>query len=506
MKKTWIAIILCAFLLTGNRAWAQDKMPIIGKPTTTVSQMRQWAINRGADPDFVEQAQTFYDVSIRYGIDPAVTYTQSAKETNYFKFTGVVTKDYFNPCGLKITVGGGDYDILAHKKFKNWEEGITAQVHHLAIYAGHPDFPKPADQTPDPRHFPWIYNTAPFVEDLGAKWAPSPTYGNDIVKMVVSLRSTTVNGIIPDPDDVEIPTPIKPNLSRIFGQNRYQTAIEVSKQLSSGSDTVIITSGIQFADALVAAGLSQDSNGSGFHPIFVTGGSLEPDLVAHLDTMSIQKAIIVGGTNVVSQQVETYFNQREVEVTRLAGNNRFETANRVAETLQTKNIAILVNGFSFPDALSIAPFAASNGYPIYLTDGNTLDPTTLFNIEKADTVYLIGGEAVISKDIESLLSIDKSVIRLGGKDRFATSIKVAKKLYSSDTNLMIANGFVFADALVAAPLGATLQGPILLTAQQYLPAEVGNYLKTVQSKKVVVLGGEKAVNESVYEQINQVID
>lgn len=169
-----------------------DGTVIMGPPTTTVEDMMKWAESRNADPLFVELAQVFYDVSVEVGVDPAVTYTQSAKETNFMHFTGVLDASFKNPCGLKTSGGGGDYDPDAHTRFDSWEQGIRAQVDHLALYAGAEGYPDP--NSPDPRHFPSIYGVAPTVEELGGRWAPSPTYGTEIVDMMKQLYSVN------DPD------------------------------------------------------------------------------------------------------------------------------------------------------------------------------------------------------------------------------------------------------------------------------------------------------------------
>ncbi len=81
---------------------------------------------------------------------------------------------------MKVTAGGADGDPNAHKRFSSWEEGITACVDHLALYAGAPGYPRP--DTPDPRHFSSLRGVAPTVEALGGRWAPSPDYGVSIVR------------------------------------------------------------------------------------------------------------------------------------------------------------------------------------------------------------------------------------------------------------------------------------------------------------------------------------
>lgn len=163
---------------------------IINKPTTAVEKMMQWAKNKGAKPFFVELANLFYSVSVSAGIDPTIVYCQSAKETGYGKFGGVLDESYCNPCGMKNSSGGGDYDPTAHKKFDSWEQGIKAQVDHLALYAGANGYPRV--NTNDPRHFPYLFGTAKTVEELGGKWAPSKTYGEDIVKMMNEVKNTIV--------------------------------------------------------------------------------------------------------------------------------------------------------------------------------------------------------------------------------------------------------------------------------------------------------------------------
>ncbi len=162
--------------------------PIVGKATATAAQAKTWAKNNGATSLFIELADTFWRIAQAAGVNPVVAYAQSAKETGYGHFKGVLDASFMNPCGLKTTAGGANNDPNAHKRFSSWEEGITAQVDHLALYAGAPGYPKAG--TPDPRHFPYLKGTAPTVEQLGGKWAPASTYGTDIVAMMAKLEAT----------------------------------------------------------------------------------------------------------------------------------------------------------------------------------------------------------------------------------------------------------------------------------------------------------------------------
>lgn len=194
----------------GLRKKSASGFPIISKANASVEQMKAWAKNKGANPLFIDLAPIFFDVSVKTGINPLVTYCQSAKETGYMKFGGVLNASFNNPCGLKTNAGGGDKDPDAHQRFKSWEEGIQAQVDHLALYAGAEGYPK--TNTPDPRHFNFIKGTALTVQELGGKWAPSSSYGEEIVKMINELIAT--------------PEPIIPKESEHWADSSYRFLTE----------------------------------------------------------------------------------------------------------------------------------------------------------------------------------------------------------------------------------------------------------------------------------------
>jgi hypothetical protein len=91
----------------------------------------------------------------------------------------VLDASYHNPCGLKKTAGGGNYDRDAHRRFATWRQGVIAHLDHLALYAGARGYPKRA--TPDPRHFSFLRGRARTVQALGGAWAPSESYGDEVL-------------------------------------------------------------------------------------------------------------------------------------------------------------------------------------------------------------------------------------------------------------------------------------------------------------------------------------
>lgn len=159
---------------------------ILSHSRATVQQAKAWAISKGATDEFIDLADIIWYEAPKAGVDPVVVFCQSAKETGFGKFGGILDETFKNPAGLKTQDGGSDTDQAAHQSFASWEEGIQAQIDHLALYAGAPGYPK--TQTFDSRHFPYLKGKAVTVEALGGVWATSPSYGVEIVKMMMELE------------------------------------------------------------------------------------------------------------------------------------------------------------------------------------------------------------------------------------------------------------------------------------------------------------------------------
>lgn len=181
-------------------------MNIINKPTATIEQVYAWLDTKNPHPLAKAMVSIFFEKAIKEGIDPIVVIAQAMKETGYFKFQGVLRPNFCNTCGLKGNLGGGDYDPNAHIRFDYWEDGIQAHIDHIALYAGASSYPRYGVNCPqaqkeeykvngttlDPRHFGYLKGKCPTVESLSGNWAPSKTYGEDIVKMCNEISSTIV--------------------------------------------------------------------------------------------------------------------------------------------------------------------------------------------------------------------------------------------------------------------------------------------------------------------------
>lgn len=486
-SKKLIAILLCvSFLipLSSKSFAAGSATPILGKPTTTVHEMKLWASSRNANQLFIDLAPLYYSVSVQKGVDPAVTYTQSAKETNFLRFGGVLDASYFNPCGLKTTAGGGDKDASAHTRFKSWEEGITAQVDHLALYAGANGYPK-AD-TPDPRHFASICGKAPMVEDLGGRWAPSKNYGIEVVNLMKELYSFPYSSV-----------------KRISGTSRFETSALINKNANIDSDIAVISNGHSFPDSIAASILAGNLNA---HLFLSDPGRVTGEIANTINTGTISTVYLVGGNNLPSSYVDT-LSSKGIEVKYLKGNSRYDTAVKVAEEDSSKEIVFLANGISFPDALSIAGVAKMKNANLLFTDGKTLNEDVMNIIKDASEVYLIGGENSISKEIENKVkNVVSSVSRISGKTRYETSVQIANNYYSNPEFVLLASGENFADALSGTTLANKLNAPIVLSQKTQTPNELISYLRNKKINTLYILGGNGSIGNAVERQIKSVLD
>ncbi len=207
-------------------------------------------------------------------------------------------------------------------------------------------------------------------------------------------------------------------------------------------------------------------------------------------------------TNIIGGNVQAYDGQ----VKRFEGNNRYETAAKLAAFNWTKSDNIvLVSGEGYADALSASVLAKRLNAPIILTNSNNLNDNARKTIEKlkAKNIYVIGGEASVSSKIRSELKNNYKLIELKGKDRFETNLNVAEQLVKlgvDASEVMVVNGRDgFSDALSAAPIAAA-NGQILLIVSKDDGNTATEFIQKHNSKSIVI-GTKNVVSDKIYNNI-----
>lgn len=232
------------------------------------------------------------------------------------------------------------------------------------------------------------------------------------VEEVVLLGGTGAIG-----EDVEATLVDQFGVTRHAGDNRYQTAATLAREaFPSGSDVALLATGRSFADALAAAPLAASLEA----PILLTDrGEVPSATLVALVELGVQEVVLLGGTGVISQQVEDALAGGPFEVSRQAGAGRYETAAALAQAAfpDGADVALIANGEGFADALAAAPLAESNDAPILLTAQNELPDTTLGALEElgVSEVVLLGGSAAIAEELEDALDERFDVTRHAGE-------------------------------------------------------------------------------------------
>lgn len=216
------------------------------------------------------------------------------------------------------------------------------------------------------------------------------------------------------------------------------------------------------------------------------------------------------GTNnmVLTTNVNVEDSTPKTEFETLTGLNRFETATKISSKWDKAENVVITNGFSIVDSLAASPLAASKDAPVLLSPKDKLHDATKKELQrlKTKTVYLIGGESALDKNIEKeLKNMGISTVRIFGKNRFETSVEIAK--YIAKTNkifdIAIVNGLKgLADAVSIGPVASQNKMPIILSDKDSLPSG-SDFIKSQNINKIYTIGGKSNLSDSLIKELNK---
>ncbi|WHX40249.1 SpoIID/LytB domain-containing protein [Mesobacillus sp. AQ2] len=278
---------------------------------------------------------------------------------------------------------------------------------------------------------------------------------------------------------------------RMSGNDRFAVANNVASSGWSQADTVILVNYKAFADALAATPFAFYKNA----PILLTlPNELESQTLKKIQELKPTNIFIIGGISSITPKVENQLKSYVPTVKRLGGDDRFAVAKKLADQLPNKENAVIANGLVFADALSIAPYAAKQGYPILLTAKDFLPDYTKDALQGRQSTLIVGGTGSVSTTVGSKLP---SATRIGGADRFEVSANIVRELNLPADTAFISTGLSFADALTGSVLAAKQDAPLLLTRPERLPDSIKTIISEKKISSFTILGGPASVNESV---------
>ena len=297
---------------------------------------------------------------------------------------------------------------------------------------------------------------------------------------------------------------------RLSGPSRYDTSIAVAEEFKSvldekmgiGAkeklDAIFVATGTKYPDALSGSFFANSLNA----PLLMINEKNAPKITDYIRNHLAPDGtvFVLGGTGVVPDEWLTGLNIR-----RMSGPNRYETNLSILRTYEDvigfqPSTFVVCTGEAFADALSCSaldiPMLLVNSKK-GLTDNQK---AYLSSLDIKPWIYIIGGEGAVSAEIEADLSNYGEVQdRVAGKDRYKTSVKIARYFFGPARNeAVLATGKDYPDGLCAGPLANLLYAPVLLVADGKTEA-VSNYFgkEQVVVKRGYIAGGTGAVSSAV---------
>ena len=295
--------------------------------------------------------------------------------------------------------------------------------------------------------------------------------------------------------------------SRLSGPNRYATSVAISKgNFAAPQQYVVVASGLNFPDALGAGPFASLLQA----PLLLvpTTGTLPSVVAAELDRLKTQDVIVVGGPSSVSSSMVAQLEKHTTGKVgyQISGKNRYDTAAQLTEGFDPALTGVpvyLSSGTTFPDALGGGAAAGLSGGVLLLTNPTKLPAETAAALKrvKPTKVIALGGTSSISgtvlTQVKSAVGSSVPVTRIGGANRYATAALTSKSALTSASEVLLANGLQYPDALSGAAVAPYFGGrPVLLTKAECVPAETLAEIRRLGATKITALGGPSMVSDA----------
>lgn len=299
------------------------------------------------------------------------------------------------------------------------------------------------------------------------------------------------------------------NEDKIVGTNRYETAIEVSKKgWPNGATNAVIVNDNSISDAISATPFANAKDA----PILLTNkDTLNEETKQQLKDLGVKNVYIIGGENVVSNKIEEQLISENITVDRIQGSNRQATSIEIAKRLdQINNVkeVSVVNGYKgLADAVSIASISANENMPIILSETDKISDEAIEFIDDNNIAksYIVGGESVVSNDLENKLP---NSTRIAGNNRKETNAQVINTFFTEKeiNNLYVAKDGMqdesqLIDALAVGTLAAKTDSPVMIVGN-VLDKSQKDLINSKQFKAITQIGGNG--NETAFDEIKDI--
>jgi putative cell wall-binding protein len=299
--------------------------------------------------------------------------------------------------------------------------------------------------------FPDALAAAPFAELLNAPvfLTQSDSLSAAVTREILRLKPDHIyvlgkEGSVASEVETAL-TSLCPDVKRIGGEDRYQTAVLLAEVLAktdggTAPTEAFLVTGASFADALSVGAVASQLKA----PILLTdANSLNAVTAEYLKTSDIKTVSIVGGTGTVAAEVEDEL--RAIGVTsidRFGGVDRYDTAKLVIDHAIathgfTPTAIGIVSGADFPDAVVAAADLGVRDGIVLLSEPASLSPyITALLTEPRDfpilSVELFGGTATLGERVESSVLATLHLVKTA--ETTGATLKRMPGVYAIDVN------------------------------------------------------------------------
>ena len=177
----------------------------------------------------------------------------------------------------------------------------------------------------------------------------------------------------------------------------------------------------------------------------------------------------------------------------IIGKDRYETGRKVLEESKRFKNIIVVNGSEekLVDGLCASGLVEKLNATILPINPKKVDKKSMEYINKAENVYIIGEKQAIPYSFEKSINKKVKVVRIGGKDRYETSEKIAKYIGSYDKAYLVNGAIGHPDAMSISSVAAKEKSPIILTKKDSSKADKKNGVE------YTAIGGTSVISNSL---------
>lgn len=187
-------------------------------------------------------------------------------------------------------------------------------------------------------------------------------------------------------------------VTRLSGADRYKTSAAIAATYPSGLERVYVATGRDYPDALAGGALAGRLD---VPVIYTSPDGIPPAVAEQLERINPGKIVVLGGTSAVPEKQIGQLRQytRSGTVDRIAGSDRYATSALIAKGFSSGLPRVFVaTGQDFPDALSGAAVAGSQGVPVLLTRYEGMPKVVRDQIVRLDANagVVLGGQSGVS--------------------------------------------------------------------------------------------------------------